>query len=48
MMTWGSHCPNCGKDDCGWADGPMCEGLIGINRPRLGIVKRILRWLRLS
>ena len=25
-MTWGTHCPQCGREDCGWAAGNYCEG----------------------
>ncbi len=25
-MTWGSGCPQCGKDKCGWTRGQFCEG----------------------
>lgn len=25
-MTWGSHCTVCGRGDCGWAVGNICEG----------------------
>lgn len=25
-MTWGSSCPQCGRDKCGWAYGVVCEG----------------------
>lgn len=25
-MTWGSHCPQCGREDCGWVVGEICEG----------------------
>lgn len=25
-MTWGSHCPQCGREDCGWSAGDYCEG----------------------
>lgn len=27
-MTWGSHCSNCGREDCGWAHGEWCRGAI--------------------
>lgn len=29
-MTWGTHCPQCGREDCGWIAGDYCEG----NTPR--------------
>lgn len=25
-MTWGSGCPQCGRDDCTWTLGKDCEG----------------------
>ncbi len=25
-MTWGTHCSMCGREDCAWVDGEMCEG----------------------
>ena len=28
-MTWGSHCPMCGREDCSWTDGTTCEGRSG-------------------
>ena len=27
-MTWGSHCSNCGREDCGWAHGKWCQGAV--------------------
>lgn len=44
-MTWGSHCSNCGKDDCLWADGIVCEGRVRDQRPGLQLTPRWLRWL---
>lgn len=26
-MTWGSHCPRCGLESCGWIANGTCEGL---------------------
>ena len=26
-MTWGTHCPQCGREDCDWTDGHTCQGL---------------------
>lgn len=25
-MTWGSHCPECGRESCRWTTGYICEG----------------------
>jgi len=25
-MTWGTHCSRCGREDCRWDAGGMCEG----------------------
>lgn len=25
-MTWGSHCPMCGLEDCSWTRDGTCEG----------------------
>lgn len=29
-MTWGSHCPICGKDECRWNVGRICEGRLKV------------------
>ena len=26
-MTWGSHCPVCGGEDCRWSVGTDCDGM---------------------
>ena len=25
-MTWGSHCPQCGCENCEWVRGAICDG----------------------
>lgn len=25
-MTWGTHCSQCGREDCSWTCGDACEG----------------------
>lgn len=24
-MTWGTHCHQCGREDCGWSCGDACQ-----------------------
>ncbi len=26
-MTWGTHCPQCGREDCQWVAGTLCDGM---------------------
>lgn len=41
-MTWGSHCAQCGKTDCEWVRGPVCEGSLRSGpKPKMGILARI-------
>lgn len=32
-MTWGTHCPQCGRVECRWIAGKVCEGNLGIAMP---------------
>jgi hypothetical protein len=37
-MTWGSHCLNCGRTDCNWVRGDVCEGNVAAKK--LEVAKR--------
>lgn len=34
-MTWGTDCPQCGKPDCKWVRGPICDGNLDATIARL-------------
>ena len=34
-MTWGSHCSICGREDCDWVNGDLCDGLLKTKPPSL-------------
>ncbi len=31
-MTWGIHCPQCGREDCKWVEGELCDGTVAPER----------------